>query len=63
MTNTKEPYFMTNPEWYTFDEEQFKYVLTEKAPKKAVESYKTFYEIHSIIALERKKLLKHVQNV
>lgn len=37
------PYFLTNPEWYTFDEEKFKYILTEKAPPEAIESYKEFY--------------------
>lgn len=40
----ERPYFMTNPEWYKFDEEEFRYVLTDKAPRKAVKSYKEFYE-------------------
>jgi hypothetical protein len=39
-----EPYFMTNKEWYYFDEEAFMYKLTDKAPKKAQESYKEFYD-------------------
>ena len=30
----ERPFFMSNPEWYYFDEEEFKYKLTEKAPKK-----------------------------
>lgn len=42
MTN-KEPYFMSNKEWYYFDEKDFCYKLTEKAPKKARESYEEFY--------------------
>ena len=42
MTQTK-PYFMTNSDWYYFDEDQFKYVLTDKAPEKAKKSYKEFY--------------------
>lgn len=39
----EEPYFMTNEEWYYHDPVEHKYKLTEKAPKKAVESYKKFY--------------------
>jgi len=39
-----EPYFMSNPEWYYFDEKEWMYKLTEKAPEKARESYKEFYE-------------------
>ena len=35
------PYFMTNKEWYYYDGEMLK--LTDKAPKKAIESYKEFY--------------------
>ncbi len=35
---------MTDPEWYVFDADQFKYVLTDKAPKEAVASYKEYYE-------------------
>lgn len=38
------PYFMTNKEWYYFDAKDFKYKLTDKAPKKAVDSYKEFYK-------------------
>ena len=37
------PYFMENKEWYYFDEEEFIYKLTEKAPKEAKESYEEFY--------------------
>jgi hypothetical protein len=44
----EKPYFMENSEWYFFDEEEMMYKLTEKAPKKAVESYKEYYS-----ALER----------
>lgn len=39
-----KPYFMENKEWYYFDEEKFCYKLTDKAPKKAIESYKEFYD-------------------
>lgn len=40
----EEPYFMKNKEWYYFDEEKFRYMLTDKAPEKAKESYKEFYK-------------------
>lgn len=39
-----KPYFMENKEWYYFDEKNFCYKLTDKAPKKAIESYKEFYD-------------------
>lgn len=35
---------MKNEEWYYFDADEFCYKLTDKAPKKAVESYKEFYK-------------------
>lgn len=38
-----EPYFMTNQEWFYFDEEEFKYKLTDKATPKAIQSYEEFY--------------------
>ena len=41
--NLPEPYFMKNKEWFYFDENQFRYVLTSKAPPKAIESYNEFY--------------------
>ena len=37
------PYFMENKEWFYFDEDEFRYKLTDKAPKKAKESYEEFY--------------------
>lgn len=39
------PYFLKNDEWYTFDpdDEDRAYKLTDKAPKKARESYEEFY--------------------
>lgn len=39
-----KPYFMENEEWYYHDKKKNKYFLTDKAPKKAVESYNEFYE-------------------
>jgi hypothetical protein len=43
MTIAEQPYFMNNPDWYYFDEVDFCYKLTEKAPEKAVESYNEYY--------------------
>lgn len=40
----EKPYFMENEDWYRFDEKEFKYVLTDVAPKKAVDSYNDFYK-------------------
>ena len=37
------PYFMENEEWFYFDSSEKIYKLTDKAPKKARESYKEFY--------------------
>lgn len=39
------PYFMKDEEWYTFnpDDSERAYRLTDKAPKKARESYEEFY--------------------
>lgn len=33
------PYFMTDESWYAFDFEKRRFVLTDKAPEKAKESY------------------------
>lgn len=38
------PYFMNNKEWYYWDEKEWKYKLTDKAPKEAIKSYKIFYK-------------------
>lgn len=43
MIDTGMPYFMTNKEWYYYDEKEEKYKLTDKAPKEAIESYKEYY--------------------
>ena len=39
------PYFMENEEWYYFDIEQRRYVLTDSAPENAKASYKEYYEL------------------
>ena len=44
MVLIEKPYFLTNKEWYEYDEKEKKYILTNKAPQKAIESYKDFYK-------------------
>ena len=39
----KKPFFMSNKEWFYFDENKMQYVLTEKATEKAKKSYEEFY--------------------
>lgn len=40
----KEPYFLSNPAWYYYDEEDLTYKLTEEATPEAKKSYKDFYK-------------------
>jgi len=47
-----EPFFMTNEEWYEFDTELRRLVLTDKAPPEALESYNEFYGLLEGIVLE-----------
>lgn len=44
MMLTKKPYFFTNKEWYGVDSEKGVAILTDKAPKEAVDSYNKYYE-------------------
>ena len=44
MNIVNKPYFMTNKEWYYWDSKEWKYKLTDKAPQKAIDSYKKFYK-------------------
>ena len=37
------PFFMTNDAWYTYDDENEMWVLTDKAPPEAVKSYEEYY--------------------
>lgn len=42
----KIPYFMTNPEWYKeipLETNDRGYILTDKAPQSAIDSYNEFY--------------------
>lgn len=41
------PYFMNDEKWYYFDYEKRVFMLTEKAPKEATESYKQFYKVEN----------------
>lgn len=38
-----KPYFMTNKSWYYFDQEEWRYKLTDSAPPDAQKSYEEFY--------------------
>lgn len=38
------PYFMENNEWYTYDVNAQRYVLTDEATDKARESYEEYYK-------------------
>lgn len=55
-----KPYFLENPEWYTEDEDG-EYRLTDKAPPKAVESFREFkktekwMEKHMILSVKPKE--------
>lgn len=41
---SKEPYFLSNPAWYYYDEEDLMYKLTEEATPEAKASYEEFYK-------------------
>lgn len=43
MTINEEPYFLSNKDWYYYDEEDSCYKLTDKATKEAIKSYEEFY--------------------
>jgi hypothetical protein len=43
MVINKEPYFLSDKEWYYYDEEELCYKLTDKATKEAIKSYEEFY--------------------
>lgn len=39
----QKPFFMTDENWYYFDEQEFCYKLKNDAPEEAVKSYEKFY--------------------
>ena len=45
MTVDKEPYFLSNKEWFCYDEEEFCYKLTKEATTEAIKSYEEFYSL------------------
>lgn len=44
MSEVARPFFMTNDDWFEYDEKKGRFVLTAKATEKAIESYKQFYK-------------------
>lgn len=61
MRINEQPYFMSNKEWYrnlveetgSFDPETGRgYVLTDKAPQEAIDSYMAFYKEFESTELE-----------
>ena len=52
MNMLKMPYFMKNKNWYYYDAKEGIFKLTDKAPKKAIESYKEFYKENDINIIE-----------
>ena len=66
----ERPYFMENEEWYYHDKKKNKYFLTDKAPKKAVESYNEYYDklnkpdmvfMHDILKLAKQRLIDRLK--
>ena len=45
MTVDKEPYFLSNKEWFYYDKEEFCYKLTKEATTEAIKSYEEFYRL------------------
>ena len=45
MVLVEKPYFLTNKKWFKYDKKSKKYILTDKAPEKAQESYEEFYKL------------------
>ena len=47
MSGDREPLFwMTNKEWYTADREHDEFVLTDKAPERAIKSFELYKRIN-----------------
>lgn len=44
------PYFMQNKAWFEFDFKKGRYVLTDKAPQKAKDSYSAYMKALKAIA-------------
>lgn len=52
MLENDKPYFMKNKEWFYYDVKTFKYKLTDKATKEAIDSYNEYYENNLDITFE-----------
>ena len=57
----QEPYFIKNKTWFVFNEKLSFYLLTNKAPKKALDSYVEFYHDSSFEKLE--EILSAVESI
>ena len=53
---------MSNEEWYRYDLEKLKYVLTEKAPPEAVKSYQKFYRLLESSVRQEPKTVRKTLN-
>ena len=45
MRDLSDVYFLKNKDWYYYDIKKHKMFLTDKAPKKAIESYEEYYAV------------------
>lgn len=43
MMDSEVPYFITNEDWYYYDEDDEMYKLTDKATNEAIKSYNEYY--------------------
>lgn len=41
----EKPLFLTNEDWFYFDEDEMMYKLTDKATEEAKESYEAYYKM------------------
>lgn len=58
-----KPFFMNNPDWYYFDEDDWKYRLTDRAPREARDSYEDFYASTEMIDIQEiTELLERSKN-
>lgn len=56
----ERPYFMTNPSWYRFNDEDGEVELTENAPEKAVKSFQEFKKVEEDQSSKQSSLRKAV---
>lgn len=69
---SKMPYFLENEEWYYHDKKKNRYVLTDKAPEKAKQSYNEYYGkydrpdlvlVHNILIDAENKMRSELKNL